>query len=63
MLHDFKIYFYVNSYADKLFGKRKRVGYFVTMCLVVCRYDGCGTAVTPRVSKPHDYANHMFMRL
>jgi hypothetical protein len=45
MLHDFKIYFYVNSYADKLFGKRKRVGYFVTMCLVVCRYDGCGTAV------------------
>jgi hypothetical protein len=20
-------------------------------------------AVTPRVSKPHDYANHMFMRL
>jgi hypothetical protein len=21
------------------------------------------TVVTPRVSKPHDYANHMFMRL
>jgi hypothetical protein len=21
------------------------------------------TSVTPRVSKPHDYANHMFMRL
>jgi hypothetical protein len=24
---------------------------------------GRGTRVTPRVSKPHDYANHMFMRL
>jgi hypothetical protein len=22
-----------------------------------------GVIVTPRVSKPHDYANHMFMRL
>jgi hypothetical protein len=22
-----------------------------------------GAGVTPRVSKPHDYANHMFMRL
>jgi hypothetical protein len=26
MLRDFKISFYVNSYTDKLFGKRKRVG-------------------------------------
>jgi hypothetical protein len=26
---------------------------------------GCGqeAIVTPRVSKPHDYVNHMFMRL
>jgi hypothetical protein len=23
----------------------------------------CQLCVTPRVSKPHDYANHMFMRL
>jgi hypothetical protein len=26
MLQDFKISFHVNSYADKLFGKQKRVG-------------------------------------
>jgi hypothetical protein len=24
---------------------------------------GAATGVTPRVSKPHDYANHIFMRL
>jgi hypothetical protein len=24
---------------------------------------GYAVVVTPRVSKPHDYANHMFMRL
>jgi hypothetical protein len=40
-------------------------------CLSAWRRTGCGgaarlrscTVVTPRVSKPHDYANHMFMRL
>jgi hypothetical protein len=32
----------VNSHADKLFGKRKRVGYFITVGVVVRRDDGCG---------------------
>jgi hypothetical protein len=39
--------------------------------LFMCRDSGASNfwkgvlwaAVTPRVSKPHDYANHMFMRL
>jgi hypothetical protein len=27
-----------------------------------CKWLGGGTVVTPHVSKPHDYVNHMFMR-
>jgi hypothetical protein len=36
MLWDFKIsYIYVNSHADKMFRKQKRVGWFVTVGVVV----------------------------
>jgi hypothetical protein len=46
MLRDFKIfYIYVNSHVDKLFGKRKRVGYFVTGGVIVQMDDGRGMAV------------------
>jgi hypothetical protein len=46
MLRDFKIsYIYVNSNIDKLFGKRKRVGKFVSVGVIVWRNDGCGTVV------------------
>jgi hypothetical protein len=37
MLRDFKIFFYMNSYIDKLFLKRKRVGYFIIVRVVVRR--------------------------
>jgi hypothetical protein len=30
---------------------------------LVARVRAVMNTVTPRVSKPHDYANHMFMRL
>jgi hypothetical protein len=39
MLHDFKISFYVNSHADKLFEKWKRISYFITMGVIVWRND------------------------
>jgi hypothetical protein len=45
MPQDFKISFYVNSYADNMFRKWKRVGYFVTMDVVVQRDDERGTTV------------------
>jgi hypothetical protein len=45
MLRDFKISFYVNSHDDKMFGKRKRVGYFVTVGVIMRRDDGRWTAV------------------
>jgi hypothetical protein len=45
MMRGFKIIFYMNSHADKLFGKRKRVGQFITVCVIVQRDDGCGTTV------------------
>ncbi len=35
----------MNSYADKLFEKQKRVCYFVTVGVIVQRDDGCGTTV------------------
>jgi hypothetical protein len=34
----------MNSYIDKLFEKRKRVGYFITVGAVVWMNDGCETA-------------------
>jgi hypothetical protein len=39
MLWDFKKYFYVNSHTDK------RVGYFITMGVIVRRDDESGIAV------------------
>jgi hypothetical protein len=45
MLWDFKISFYVNSHVDKLFGKRKRIDYFITVGVVVQRDDRRGMAV------------------
>jgi hypothetical protein len=45
MLHDFKISFYVNLHVDKLFEKRKRVVYFVTMDVIVWRDDRRETVV------------------
>jgi hypothetical protein len=33
------------------------------VALCICETKLKCMAVTPRVSKPHDYANHMFMRL
>jgi hypothetical protein len=44
-LLDFKIYVYVNSHADMLFEKRKRVGWFFTVGVVMRRDDGCETVV------------------
>jgi hypothetical protein len=41
----FKISFYVNSHTNKLFSKRKMVGYVVTVGVVVRKDDGCETAV------------------
>jgi hypothetical protein len=36
----------------------------VTVLLGLCNPHAlAGIVVTPRVAKPHDYANHMFMRL
>jgi hypothetical protein len=35
----------VNSYVDKLFKKRKMVGWFVTVGVIVRRNHGCGTTV------------------
>jgi hypothetical protein len=35
----------MNLYVDKLFGKRKRIGYFITVEVVVRRDDGRGTIV------------------
>jgi hypothetical protein len=45
MLSNFKISFYMNSHVDKLFGKRKRVDYFITVNIVVWSDDGHGTTV------------------
>jgi hypothetical protein len=45
MLRDFKIFLCVNSHADTLFRKQKRVGYFITMGVVVRRDDGLGMIV------------------
>jgi hypothetical protein len=45
MLWYFKISFYVNSHIDKMFKKRKRVGYFITAGVVARRDDVCETAV------------------
>jgi hypothetical protein len=41
----FQNIFYVNSHTDKLFEKRKRVGYFITVGVVVWRDDGHGMTV------------------
>jgi hypothetical protein len=35
----------INCYVDKLLGKRKRVGWFITIDVVVCRDNGCVTTV------------------
>jgi hypothetical protein len=35
----------VNSHVDKLFGKRKRIDYFITVCVVMWRDDEHKTAV------------------
>jgi hypothetical protein len=45
MLQHLKISFYVNSHVDKLFRKQKRVGYFVTVGVIVWRDDGRKTTV------------------
>jgi hypothetical protein len=45
MLRHFKISFYVNSHADKLFVKRKRVSYFITTGVIVQRDNGHETMV------------------
>jgi hypothetical protein len=45
MLQHFKIYFYINLHADKLFIKQKMVDYFVIVGVVVWRNDRCETAV------------------
>jgi hypothetical protein len=45
MLQGLKMSFYVNSHADKLLGKRNRVGYFITRGVIVWRYDVHGTVV------------------
>jgi hypothetical protein len=42
---DFKISFYVNLYVDMLFRKRKRVGQFVIVGVVVWRNDEYETTV------------------
>jgi hypothetical protein len=36
-LRNFKIPFYVNLYADNLFKKQKRIGYFITVGVIVWR--------------------------
>jgi hypothetical protein len=35
----------VNSHVDKLFRKRKRIGQFIFVGVVMQRDDGCGTTV------------------
>jgi hypothetical protein len=45
MLQNFKITFYMNSHADKLFGKRKRVDLFINMRVILWKDDGRGTMV------------------
>jgi hypothetical protein len=45
MLWHFKLSFYVNSHVEKVFGKRKRVGQFVIVGIVVRRDDGHETVV------------------
>jgi hypothetical protein len=35
----FKISFYVNLHDNKLFNKWKRVGYFITVDVIVCKND------------------------
>jgi hypothetical protein len=40
-----KYIFYVNSYVNKLFGKRNRVGWFITLGVIVRRDDRRGTTV------------------
>jgi hypothetical protein len=45
MLRDFKISFYVNPHADKLFGKQKRVSWFVIVGVIVRRDNRCETAI------------------
>jgi hypothetical protein len=42
---NFKISFYMNSRVDKLSGKRKRVGKFITVGVVVHRDDEHGMTV------------------
>jgi hypothetical protein len=45
MLRYFKIYFYINLHAGKLFRKQKIVDYFVIVGVVVRRNDRYETAV------------------
>jgi hypothetical protein len=45
MQRNFKISFYVNSHADKLFEKRKRVVYFIIVGIIVRRDSECETMV------------------
>jgi hypothetical protein len=45
MMRDFKISFYLNSHVNKLFGKRKNVGWFITVGVVVRKGDVRETAV------------------
>jgi hypothetical protein len=45
MLQYFKISFYANSHVDKLFGERKRVGYFIIIGVVMRRDDARGMMV------------------
>jgi hypothetical protein len=36
---------FTNSHVDKLFGKQKGIGYFITVGVIVRRDDGRGTVV------------------
>jgi hypothetical protein len=41
----FQNIFYVNLHVDKLFGKQKRIGQFVTVGVIVWKDDGNGMVV------------------
>jgi hypothetical protein len=45
ILWNFKISFYLSSYAHKMLGKQRRVDYFITVCTIVQRDDGRETVV------------------
>jgi hypothetical protein len=45
MLQIFKIFFYMDSHVDKLFGKQHKVVYFITISVIVWRDNECKIVV------------------